>query len=87
MSTLVTMDRNFECDIVFLKHHAAKLLQEKVEKEVLGALPGDGAVASFADALGKIRDVRKSEAVAALSEGFSSEIDGVYDLLQHISSG
>ncbi len=32
--------------------------------------PTDGGGANFADALEKIRDVRKSEAVAALTEGF-----------------
>ncbi len=70
-----------------MKYHAAKLLQEKIEKDVRGALPGDGAVANFADALEKIRDVRKSEAVAALTVGFGGELGGICDFLQHISSG
>lgn len=86
-ATLISLDRNFECDINFMRNHGVAVLQKRVEEMVLDTLPTDGASADFAITLAKIRDVRKSETVAALGDSYAQEVDGIYDLLQQISSG
>eukprot|EP00972_Heterocapsa_arctica_P007038 1028446-Heterocapsa_arctica.AAC.1 len=86
-ATLISLDRNFECDIIYLQFHAQKILQEQIEQAILDTLPFDGASADFARTLENIRDVRKSDAALALGESFVNEIDGIYDTLQQILSG
>lgn len=45
--TLLGMDRNFECDIVCLKHHCATLLPYNAGRTILDTLPGAGVSAGL----------------------------------------
>lgn len=85
--TLIAMDRNFECDIVYLTHHATDALNRLAHQLILNTSPTDGASADFSQTLVRIKKARSSDLLVACGEAFSTEVDGIYDLLQHISAG